>query len=172
MTEKTLFRKEILKTRKSLPFKKADYAFFKNNPHFNNANVIFCYVSFENEISTLDLIEETLLTKRVVVPYCIDKDGNMICVEIKSMAELKEGSYGILEPCSPIEFDKTKIDLCIVPGLAFDSDGGRIGFGKGYYDRFLSGIEAYKIGICHKELFFENIPKDDFDILMDEVVTF
>lgn len=172
MNEKALFRKEVLKIRKSLPPRKADISSFENNTYFKNAEVVFAYVSFENEVSTLDLIEELLKEKRVVVPYCTDKQGSMICVEIKSMAELKKGSYGILEPCNPIEFDKTKIDLCIVPGLAFDSSGGRIGFGKGYYDKFLNGINAYKIGICHKELFFGNIPKDEFDISMDEIITF
>ncbi len=172
MNEKELFRNEILKIRKSLPERKADLASFESNIYFKKASVVFSYVSFENEISTLDLIEELLKEKRVVVPYCTDKNGGMICVEIKSMAELKTGSYGILEPCNPIEFDKNEIDFCIVPGLAFDTDGGRIGFGKGYYDRFLSGVNAYKIGICHKELFFENIPKDKLDILMDEVFTF
>ena len=172
MNEKDLFRKEILKTRKDLPQRKADLKAFESNTYFKKANVVFSYVSFENEIATLDLIEELLKEKRVVVPYCTDKNGSMVCVEIKSMAELKTGSYGILEPKNPIEFDKKEIDFCIVPGLAFDSFGGRIGFGKGYYDRFLEGVNAYKIGICHKELFFGSIPKDEFDILMDEVITF
>ena len=172
MNEKALFRKEILKIRKSLPQRKADINAFESNTFFKKASVVFCYVSFENEISTLDLIKELLKEKRVVVPYCTDKNGTMICVEIKSIAELKIGSYGILEPCNPIEFDKKEIDLCIVPGLAFDSFGGRIGFGKGYYDRFLSSANAYKIGICHKELFFGSVPKDEFDIFMDEVITF
>ncbi len=172
MNEKALFRKEILKIRKSLPQRKAYFKAFESNTYFKKASVVFSYVSFDNEISTLDLIEQILLTKRVVVPYCTDKNGDMICVEIKSLSDLKEGNYGILEPLNPIEFDKNKIDFCIVPGLAFDSFGGRIGFGKGYYDRFLGGVNAYKIGICHKELFFGNIPKDDYDILMDEVITF
>ena len=172
MCEKKLFRKEVLKTRKSLPPRKADLNCFKNNIYFKEAKVVFCYVSFENEISTLDLIQELLKEKRVVVPYCTDKEGSMICVEIKNMAELETGSYGISEPKIPIEFDKKEIDFCIVPGLAFDSFGGRIGFGKGYYDRFLKGTNAYKLGICHKELFFSSIPKDELDISMDEVFTF
>lgn len=172
MSEKELFRKEVLKTRKSLPSRKADLEAFENNTFFKNSKVVFTYISFENEISTIDLMQELLKKKRVVVPYCTDKKGNMICAEIKDMAELKTGSYGILEPCNPVEFDKKEIDFCIVPGLAFDSFGGRIGFGKGYYDRFLKGTNAYKLGICHKELFFANIPKDESDILMDEVITF
>ncbi|MBR1969673.1 MAG: 5-formyltetrahydrofolate cyclo-ligase [Clostridia bacterium] len=172
MSEKELFRKEVLKTRKILPPRKAELKAFEKNTFFKDAKVVFTYISFENEISTIDLMQELLKKKRVVVPYCTDKEGSMICVEIKDMAELKTGSYGILEPCNPVDFDKNEIDFCIVPGLAFDSSGGRIGFGKGYYDRFLDGVNAYKIGICHKELFFANIPKDESDILMDEVITF
>lgn len=172
MNEKALFRKEILKIRKSLPARKADLDSFQYNTYFKNSDVVFCYVSFENEISTHNLINALLKEKRVVVPYCADKNGTMICVEIKSLSDLKEGSFGILEPQSPIEFNKEEIDLCIIPGLAFDSSGGRIGFGKGYYDKFLNGLNAYKIGICHKELFFGCVPKDEFDILMDEVITF
>ena len=95
----------------------------------------------------------------------------MIASEIKSLDELKEGMFGIYEPINPKEFPKSEIDFVIVPGIAFDSDLYRLGYGKGYYDKFLSDISPFKLGICKKELFLERLPHDKYDVKMDKFIT-
>lgn len=172
MTEKQKLRKELLKIRESLPQRKADYKKLCENTYFKNANVVFCYVSFGSEIDTLPLIEHILKEKTLCVPYCTDKDGNMICVKINSLSDLSRGTFGILEPKNIVEFDKSLIDVCLVPGIAFDKGGARIGYGKGYYDRFLSNISPYKIGLCHKELLLDTITTEPHDVKLNEIITF
>lgn len=170
LDEKKILRKELLSLRNTSPEKELSLSHLEESAEFNKANTVFCYVSAGSEVSTITLIGELLKTKRVTVPYCTDKEGNMIAVEINSTGGLKEGLFGIAEPINPIEFPKEKIDFVIVPGIAFDKDGYRLGYGKGYYDRFLSDINPYKLGICKKELFVEKLPHDEFDIKMDEVI--
>ena len=168
--EKKELREKCLKIRKTLPKKEAQINDFKDILELKEAEVVFCYVSAGNEIGTIKLIEELLKEKTVVVPYCTNKEGDMICVKITSLDELTEGMYGILEPKNPILFDKMKIDVSILPGLAFDEEGYRIGYGKGYYDRFLEDINCFKIGLCYKELYFPIIPHEKSDVRADLVI--
>ncbi len=168
--EKREFREKCLKIRKTLPKKEASLSDFKDVSALKEAKVVFCYVSMGNEIGTKKLIEELLKKKTVVVPYCASKEGNMICVKISSLDELSEGMYGILEPKNPIKFDKMKIDVSILPALAFDEEGYRIGYGKGYYDRFLEDLNSFKVGLCYKELYFPKIPHEKSDVKADLVI--
>lgn len=170
MESKANLRKELLKKRKkgiAPKLKISDLYAFRE---FKNAKVIFCYVSAYGEVETHSLIKELLKEKEVVVPYCTDRYGNMIAVKINSTADLTEGSFGILEPKSPVSFPKETIDFAIVPGIAFDKDGFRLGYGKGYYDRFLKDISPFKLGVCQKEFLLEFLPHDEYDIKMDSVM--
>lgn len=167
---KKILRKELLSLRNTLPEKELSLSHLEKFAEFKKAQTVFSYVSAGSEVRTLSLIEEMLKEKRVTVPYCTDKEGNMIAVEINSTDELKEGLFGIAEPINPKEFPKEKIDFVIVPGIAFDNDGYRLGYGKGYYDRFLSDINPYKLGICKKEFLIEKLPHDEFDVKMNKVL--
>ncbi len=170
MESKAHLRKELLKRRKGLVIPELKISDLCTFSEFINSKVIFCYVSAHGEVGTHTFIEELLKEKDVVVPYCTDKYGNMIAVKINSTADLTEGSFGILEPKTPIEFPKEKIDFAIVPGIAFDKEGFRLGYGKGYYDRFLSSISPYKLGVCQKEFYVDTLPHNEYDIQMDEVM--
>ncbi len=170
VNEKSALRKKLLSVRNSLPRQEISLSHLEDFEKFKNAKTVFCYVSAGSEVKTQGLIQEMLTKKRVVVPYCTDKCGNMIAVEIKSLDELKEGLFGISEPVTPKEFPKEEIDFVIVPGIAFDKDGYRLGYGKGYYDRFLSDINPFKLGICKKELFADNLPHDEFDVKMNKIL--
>ena len=167
---KAVLRKEIFSMRKTAPFVNLKLEDLEKYPEFINAKTVFCYVSSKGEAGTHDLIRELLTIKEVVVPRCIDKEGNMIGVKINSFDELKEGLFGILEPEMRVEFPKTKIDFAIVPALAFDCEGYRLGYGKGYYDRFLSDINPFKLGVCAKEFYLPSVPHDDYDVKMDSVL--
>ncbi len=174
LSSKSELRRELLKRRKEINSPLAERTIFKQiikEDAFISSRVIFCYVSYGSEVGTRDLIREILkLGKTLVVPKCIDDKGNMTGVEIKSEDDLKCGMYGISEPEGE-EFEKGKIDLAIVPGVAFDKEGYRLGYGKGYYDRYLKGLKAKTIGICHKELLFDKLPRGEYDIPVDKVIS-
>ncbi len=170
MESKAQLRKELLKRRKELSIPGLKISDLCTFSEFKNSKVIFCYVSAHSEVGTHTLIEELLKEKQVVVPYCTDKCGNMLAVKINSPDDLTLGSFGILEPKNPIPFSKEEIDFVIVPGIAFDKEGFRLGYGKGYYDRFLCDISPYKLGVCQKEFYVGTLPHSKYDIKMDSVM--
>ena len=167
--KKAALRRELLPRRRAAVLSELKASELRKYQAFIDANTVFCYVSAHGEVDTLSLIEELLEEKTVVVPYCTDTHGNMICTEIHSLSDLTEGKFGIPEPKNPIPFPKEKIDFVIVPGVAFDKSGYRLGYGKGYYDRFLKDISPYKLGVCQKEFYFDTLPHDEHDIKMDDV---
>jgi 5-formyltetrahydrofolate cyclo-ligase len=128
-----------------------------------------------NEVETLPLLKECLRqAKRLAVPYLDSKKNQIWAIETRSLKDLRPGAYGVLEP----HFDKNQrvpaceLDLVIVPGLGFDRTGGRLGRGKGHFDRFLQDVvKAYKIGLAFKCQLLKEIPCDENDIKMDEVLT-
>jgi len=168
--EKSTLRKELLSLRKSGKCGSICIRMLEKYPEFLKAKTVFCYISAHGEVDTYNLIKELLKTKRVVVPYCVDNDGNMIASEIASLDDLQDGRFGIPEPVSPKEFPKSEIDFVIVPGIAFDEEGYRLGYGKGYYDRFLSDISPYKLGVCQEKFFFKALPHSEYDIKMNKVL--
>lgn len=170
ITEKAVLRKELLSLRKTLSPSVLTADSLNAYKEFQDAKTVFCYVSYNGEVDTINLLSDILKTKTLVVPYCIDNDGNMIAVKISSADNLEKGMYGIPEPKNPVPFPKEEIDFVIVPGVAFSKDGYRLGYGKGYYDRFLSDITPYKLGVCKKELFLEKLPHNEFDIKMNDVL--
>lgn len=169
--EKAALRKELLSQRKAAPSLSLDINTLSCYDSFVSAKTVFCYISAHGEVETLPLIKELLKEKTVVVPYCTDSEGNMICSQIKSVNDLTEGRFGIPEPKNPKCFPKEKINFSIVPGVAFDKEGYRLGYGKGYYDRFLCGLKTFKLGVCGKEFLLDKIPHNEYDIKMDRILT-
>lgn len=166
---KNVFRKECLERRKQLKKENLTEKILEL-PEYKNAKTVFVYVSHGSEIETSELIREALKDKQVLVPYCMDSSGIMIACEISSFDDLSEGMYKIYEPKNPEEF-KGDIDLSIVPGVAFSYDGYRIGYGKGYYDRFLAKNRTFSIGITYDELLFDSIPHNEYDFRLDMILT-
>ena len=113
------------------------------------------------------------LQKKVVVPV-IDKDSNeIIPAEYPGFDRLKKGAYGIMEPTSIKEFPKEKINLVIVPGIAFDENGNRVGFGKGYFDRFLAKLPdgTPAIALAFDLQIVKHIPVAEHDKKMKKIIT-
>ena len=163
------FRKKCAGIRKNLEVKDLSDKIL-NLPEYKNADTVFIYISFASEVNTHSLIKKALSEKTVLVPYCLDDNGSMIAVKITDLSDLKEGRFGILEPVNTREY-KEKIDLCIVPGLAFSKEGYRMGYGKGYYDRFLCARDTFKVGLTYDELLFDTIPFDSYDVKMNMIIT-
>lgn len=140
-----------------------------NTDIFKASETIMVYLSFSNEADTKDLIENAFLKgKNVIVP--VTRGEDIIPCVLKNPDDLKKGAFGIDEPAKINEWTG-KIDLCIVPGLGFEMSGARIGFGRGYYDRFLEKTPCKKIGIAYSEQIEENVFSEPHDIPMDMIVT-
>lgn len=140
---------------------------------WKNAETVFVFVSMKNEIDTSPLLKNALKNgKQLCVPR-ITGDGTMDAVEIKKLSELKIGKFGILEPIADCPTVKQEeIDIVLLPCLAADEQGNRLGKGGGFYDRFCEKICCKKIILC-PELLLNNeiIPTDAHDVAADAVVT-
>lgn len=144
-----------------------------NDERVNCSKVISLFVSFGSEINTLGLIEVLLsVGKRVVIPS-IDESDKMAMKEIKSLNDLDVvGRYGIKETSSSAVVKKAVIDLMIVPGLSFDKQNYRLGYGKGYYDGYLTNSNVKTIGLGFLEQAIDKLPADSWDIPLDDVLLF
>lgn len=137
-------------------------------------DTVFTYVSKPIEVDTLGLISAALLNhKRVAVPRCVPGTYDMEFYYIQSMDDLEKGSFGVLEPivgkCELVtDYEQ---GLCVVPGLAFDAQGYRLGYGKGYYDRFLSEFKGTTVGICYTGCVQWNLPHGYYDKPVDLLIT-
>jgi 5-formyltetrahydrofolate cyclo-ligase len=141
---------------------------------YNKAEILFTYVSFSNEVDTFALIAAALKSgKRVAVPRCIAEKPVIEFYFIHGKNELERGNYGILEPRQRFERLCTQHKgLCVLPGLCFDRMGTRLGYGKGYYDRFLQKFEGDTVGVCFSPVLADKpLPTGRFDIPADIVVT-
>jgi len=140
---------------------------------FQEAQTIFCYISVGSEVDTLSIIEDMLASgKTVCAPRCEDK-GVMHAQVLTSLSELEDGVMGIPEPpenCTRIE--PTDLDLVIAPCLACDTSGYRIGYGGGYYDRYLASVDqATTIALCRETLLHEHLLREAHDVPVDFVIT-
>ena len=144
------------------------------HPKVIESNTISVFVSYSDEINTHQLIESLLsINKIVVVPY-INEDDTMVMKRMYSLTDLvSKDKYGIeIVNSSNPTIDKSSIDLVIVPGLAFDKEGNRLGYGKGYYDRYLSDSSINTIGVGYKEQLCDSLPSDESDVKIGEILVF
>lgn len=144
------------------------------HPMFQEIDSIFCYVNTEGEPATREILETAWqMNKLVTVPRCIPgPERRMEAVEIHSFDDLKPGTMGILEPVDGLPVvDAYKISMAIVPCVAADRFGGRLGHGAGYYDRFLHGQSMYTFCLCYEKLLQREIPMEATDVRMQYVVT-
>ena len=138
---------------------------------------IMVYVSYKNEVKTHWLIKRLLVEDRnVYVPYCLVEERKLKIANITNMdKDLKKDAYGILEPVEDLRVDVSPevLDAVIVPGTAFSRNGYRIGYGGGYYDKFLSCLpeKTISIGLTYDTLLVESLPIEKHDLPVDIIVT-
>lgn len=142
---------------------------------YAGAKVLFTYVSKPLEVDTRGMISRALAAgRRIAVPVCVPQILGMRFYEIRSMEDLTPGSYGVLEP-DPARCvsagEGGPGTLCVVPGLSFDSQGYRLGYGKGYYDRFLAGFGGVTVGLCYSGCVRWDLPHGYYDRPVDILVT-
>lgn len=138
------------------------------------ADVVLTYVSTPIEVKTLDFIT-TLLDqgKKVAVPKCLNDKGDMVFFLINSLDDLEDGFFGVREPNpeTATKVTTTEKTVCIVPAFLFDEKGYRLGYGKGYYDRFLSEFEGKTVGICYEENICDSLMHGKYDRPVTMIVT-
>ena len=161
----SLSRQEFLE--KSLSIRKN----LESIKEYSNAKTVMYYVSFDSEVDTHDLIRNSLGKKTVIVPKVeYGKIEPSLIIAFDNLIAAQP--FGILEPIEIMKIANKNIDAVIVPGIAFDMEGYRIGYGMGYYDVFLKKVpKALKIGLAYELQIVENIPREDHDVPVDIIVT-
>ncbi len=162
--------KRLEMTREEVQIKsRAATKIFLQSNAYKKASSIMIYMPIQNEIDTDEIFKTALkdgkniifpVTKKEIVPYIATKQ-----------TKFKKGNFGVNEPCGAAKALPQSIDVVIVPGIAFDKTGARIGFGKGYYDVFLPKTKAVKIGLCYEFQLCRKIQTEKHDIKMDFVIT-
>ncbi len=170
---KQKFREELLKKRRR--YEKAEEDALKIKEKFlqleevKRANSILLYYPHKNEVNTLPIIEELLRSKKnVLLPKV--KDLNIFPIKVTDLSVLKKGYAGILEPDGKI-YPVEKIEVVVVPAVAFDIHGHRLGYGKGYYDRLLKKIKGLKVGLAYDFQIVDKLPVEPHDIPVDLIIT-
>jgi 5-formyltetrahydrofolate cyclo-ligase len=142
--------------------------FVINSKEFQPAKVVGAYFAFGSEVKTDLIIERArMLGKKIALPSVIE--DKIIFYELLSSKCLTRGRFGIMEPL-PYKRVIT-IDLLVVPGIAFDKKGYRLGYGKGYYDRLLSGKRTFSIGLAYSFQLLESLPHDRYDKRLDAIAS-
>lgn len=140
-----------------------------SHPQIQKAKVIGCYVSLPQEVDTYKILLSLLPSKRICVPKV--KGSNMDFYEIHSLDELRPGYFGVYEPITSQLVLPHEIDCMLVPLLAYDNHYYRVGYGKGYYDRyFQSNFKGYKIGLAFSFQHVKEINCDAYDQPLDEII--
>lgn len=166
-----LKRKEI-KNKEFLDNKIADN--FLSSSIYKKAETILCYFSLDDEISTNKILNSAFKdNKKVAVPFCEDLNGKMNFYYINSLNDVVLGSFGIMEPNKEIckKVDNFENSICVVPAFSFDKLGFRLGYGKGYYDRFLENFISISVGLCYNSFLSDELPINQYDKQVNYIIT-
>ncbi|MBN1949871.1 MAG: 5-formyltetrahydrofolate cyclo-ligase [Bacteroidales bacterium] len=137
---------------------------------FHFAQTIMVYWSLPDEVNTRNFILKWYQEKTLLLP--VIRGGDIYPVQFTGPGDMvSAGPYSIPEPSGGNFTETDKIDLIIIPGMAFDHENNRLGRGKAFYDRFLPKTRAYRLGVCYRKHHFEKIPATENDIKMDRVVS-
>ena len=175
---KIKLRKTLKELRRNIPLEKKHLADteivsrFLMTKEYNKAKLLLCYMNTSEEINTTPLIYAALANgKQVGLPRC--NGERLDFYYINGLDDLVVGSYGIMEPsvkkCKRITDYSGSI--LVAPGLSFSPDGNRIGYGRGYYDRFLAAYSGKVIGLCYNSLVKLNIPVEETDKKVNVLIT-
>ena len=182
LAEKQAIRQQALARRRAQPDKdalsEAIWSRFTALNEYAAATTLMLFVHVADEVRTRPVLAQAMAAgKRVVVPYCLG--GELQLFRLEDLSELAAGTLGIPEPRHELRslperrIAPGELDLVMVPGLAFDRRGGRVGHGKGYYDRLLARVrpDALLAGVAFECQVFPQVPMLDYDVLMDRVIT-
>ena len=139
---------------------------------YAEAAEILCYAPLEGEIDLLGLMEQALAEgKRLFLPKVLDRQGRMAFGPVDFLRDLVPGPFGLLEPEHAEENCFSASALAVVPALVIGRDLYRIGYGKGYYDRFLRTFEGRTVGVVLKQCLLDSVPHGETDVRLDGALT-
>jgi len=174
--DKQTIRKKYLEIRKNINNKelKSSVIFNQiiNAKEYQNAKVIAMYKNLKSEVSTDALIDYSLNVGKIIALPRVTNDS-LSFYKITNDSKLIKSNFGVQEPISNDNdyIYPDNIDLIIIPGVCFDKNKNRLGFGKGYYDKYLENTKIKRIGICFTEQLVDEIPITENDIKMDLIIT-
>jgi 5-formyltetrahydrofolate cyclo-ligase len=143
---------------------------FIESPEFEAADSMLIYVAMSSEPETRKIIAEALKRKKAV--FAPKVEGDFICVcRLHSLEHLSPGKFGIHEPPGEAKCELKQFGVIVIPGLAFDLRGGRLGRGGGFYDRLLSSVSGDFIGFCFDEQVVDEVPKMEHDVHVHKIFT-
>ena len=146
------------------------FAKIKKNSEFNKAKTILLYISHKNEVDITEFIKENLLKKNLVFPR-VNK-SKLTLHSVKSFDDFEVGSFAIIEPKSTTQqVSPEEIDLAVIPGVVFDKNNHRIGYGKGFYDQLAKQLKCKKIGLAYDFQIIDKIPFESHDVPVDLIIT-
>lgn len=146
----------------------------QHQEEYRSARTIHCYVSMNKrrEVNTHPLIKAMIASDRqVVVPVTNFRDQALQHLKLESFDDLEVNKWGVLEPRRGEKYKLSELDLIIVPMVGGDERGHRIGYGGGFYDRFLQGLDCSTIGLCFEQNILTKLPIESFDIPLDKIIT-
>lgn len=142
---------------------------------YRYASVLLMYAPKSDEVDIMPLVNKALLDgKKVAFPRCKPETSDMDYYFISSVDQLTNGTYGILEPSEDLpKFDRNEAlpSACIIPALVYDNSGYRLGYGKGYYDRYLQRYNGSKVGFVYSDFIIDKVPRGKFDLSVNFIVT-
>ncbi len=173
--EKARLRKQLLDARDSLSLdfinitSKQIQDNLRKIDFFRNAKSIGAYYSIGSEVRTQDILQEILKSgKELSLPKVVKKD--LVFKKINSLSDLEQGNFSVMEPKDYCK-DVKKIEVIIVPAIALTREGHRLGYGFGYYDRYLSGKKSMTIALGYSKQIIKLFPHSDSDVRIDCIVT-
>lgn len=174
--EKKRIRREIRGLKKAVSLEektnrsKAILDKVERLPEFASAKTVMLYWAMVDEVQTSDFVIKWAESKRVILP-CVN--GNDLDLRVfRGKEDLIAGeNFGIPEPSGELFTAYNEIDLILVPGVAFDVENNRMGRGKAYYDKLLSSLKAFKLGVCFDFQLLASVPTDEHDIKMDKIIS-
>jgi 5-formyltetrahydrofolate cyclo-ligase len=137
---------------------------------WRNRKVIMCFLTIDGEVETAAIVEEAWREgKTVIVPKVEGK--KLLCSRLTSWSQLAPGTFGVPEPVEPIQVDPKELELVLVPAVAFDRVGRRLGYGAGFFDRLLKKTQALRVGLAYDFQILEDLPEEANDCRVEEIIT-
>jgi len=179
MDEKATLRREIRALRRAIPteekeaFDQVLVAKALATEAYRNADLLLLYAPLSDEPNLLALADAAWRDgKQVAFPISHTETHTLTFHTVATLAELREGSYGIMEPSRDAPIAQiTNLTLCIVPALAFDKEGFRLGYGGGYYDRLLSDFSGHTLGLFYHKFLKNHLPRGEYDRAVEMLIT-
>lgn len=178
--QKNKIREEYREKRKALPIEEKNFRDtsickkFLTLTSYRYSSALLMYAPTGEEVDVSLIINDALSKgKTVAFPRCNPENSSMVYHIVNSMDQLCLGNYGLLEPFADLPvYDKDGQNaICVIPAIVYDKKGYRVGYGKGYYDRYLSSFKGIKAGVGYSDFILDTVPHGRYDLTVDVLIT-